>query len=351
MKFSEKTHISTPIFTIIQCHHHRQQKQERQKRKLDFLLSLDMNRQTWDIVHVDSPAIWGQPSSQLGLFSSEVPHRDHLVKRFTVLFSDEFQTKWMNILGELFNKDPASFSGTLPTWDEMHQFILKLGVTALGSQTQPSLTAFQLTNNLAFAGICSPPRMEDITAWVWKMKSAGANRGLQELGFNTLSLQKTHLAFNCVYQHFDDNLSEQDRSLMGFNNGFGVIFVEHILCKVVRWNRRLVSNCGKKASLVQLGDEAVQKEIQWVKGANSDDASLFPIPLTMSTSRLTELLVNSKLSFLYFLLILISSLCILSFIVINSKYVNFLFIWLYCNVLTAFVCEVFAAHNMSNIFT
>jgi hypothetical protein len=222
------------------------------------------------------------------------------VKRFTELFSDDFQTRWTNVLGPLFNQDPATFTGDIPTWNDMHQFILKLGVSGLGSTTQSSLTAFQLTNNLTLARICTPPLVEDITAWIWKMKKAGAYRGLQELGFDVTSLHRTHASFNCVLKHFDDNLSEHDRSSMGFGIGCGVIFVEHILCKVVRWDSRLVFNCGKGASLVKLGDAAAEAEVTWTKGANHNDASLFPIPLKMSQDRLKELLIDSEISFMLF---------------------------------------------------
>jgi len=87
---------------------------------------------------------------------------------------------------------------------------------------------------------------------------------------------------------------------MGFDLGFGVIFVEHILCKVVQWQNRLVSNCGKKVSLIALGDVAAQDEGHWEKGANVDNASLFPIPLKMSEDCLMKLLVNGEQSLSFY---------------------------------------------------
>jgi hypothetical protein len=272
------------------------------KKKTGFR-ALDRREQAaLGYIHFDSPTIWGQPSSQLSLFS-EIPHRDPLVNRFTELFSDDFQTRWTNFLGPLFNQDPAAFTGNIPTWNDMHQFICKLTVAGLGSTTQSSLTAFQLTNNLTLARLCTPPLVEDVTAWIWKMKKAGAYRGLQELGFDVTSLHRTHISFKCVFKHFDDNLSQHDRSSMGFDIGCGVIFVEHILCKVVRWDKRLVFNCGQGASLVELGDVAAEAKVTWTKGANYDDASLFPIPLKMSQDHLTEVLIDGEISLLYIFVI------------------------------------------------
>lgn len=275
---------------------------KKKKKKTGFHALNRREQAASGYVHVDSLTIWGQPSRQLGLFPG-IPHRDDLTKRFTRLFSADFQTRWTNLLGALFRKDPATFAGKIPSWREMHIFILKLRVSGLGTTNHSSLTAFQLTNHFVFAGLCSPPLLEDITTWIWKMKKAGAYRGLQDLGFDVSSLERTHKSFDCVLQHFTDNLSEEDRTSMGFDLGYGVIFVEHILCKVVRWQNRLVFNCGKEASLVRLGDVAARAEVNgspWVKGANTENASLFPVPLVMSRDRLIQILVTGELFYILY---------------------------------------------------
>jgi hypothetical protein len=266
------------------------------KKKSGFLALTRREQAAKGYIHVDCPRIWGQSSNHLAIFSG-VPTRNDLVKRFTPLFSNDFQRIWAKILGPLFQKDPATFNGDIPSWNSMFTCICKLQVSGLGTMNHPSLTGFQMANNLVFAGLCLPPLLDDITDWVWKMKNVGAYHGLQMLGFDVSSFEKTHRSINCVFSHFNDNLSDNDRISMGFHLNYGPLFVEHILCKVSRWQSRLVSNCGKAANLIKLGDisAGVEKDgTKWIQSANFEDASLFPIPLSISQDYLMNILVNGE---------------------------------------------------------
>lgn len=42
-------------------------------------------------------------------------------------------------------------------------------------------------------------------------------------------------AFKCVHDHLNLHLSERDKEILDF----GPIFVEHLLCKISRWDNRL----------------------------------------------------------------------------------------------------------------
>src|ERR1700733_11360888 len=99
------------------------------------------------------------------------------------------------------------------------------------------------------------------------MNKTGAHRGLVEMGFNVSSLDRLHLALKCIIQHFEDHLSDDDRSVLGFDLGYGVIFVEHVLCKIVRWKWRLKQNCSNRILMSTLG-AAARRGDSWKKGAN-----------------------------------------------------------------------------------
>src|SRR5882724_10337181 len=67
---------------------------------------------------------------------------------------------------------------------------------------------------------------------------------------------------------------------------FGVIFLEHLLCKLVRWQGRFEKRA--RTDFVRMGYDAQVKDNGWIKGLNVSDETglLFPIPLMASDSQL-----------------------------------------------------------------
>ncbi|KAJ7627901.1 hypothetical protein B0H17DRAFT_861885, partial [Mycena rosella] len=125
------------------------------------------------------------------------------------------------------------YTGKRPRWKAGLDFILEFGFYGLKSD---GLTALQLANNLVFLGICEPPEPEAMAAWVSEKGDLGAFKGLRHLGFNLQQSDPTatRTAFLCVYNHLAEHLSAEDKDVLGF----GVIFVEHALCKIQRWSQR-----------------------------------------------------------------------------------------------------------------
>ncbi|KAI0042409.1 hypothetical protein FA95DRAFT_1477574, partial [Auriscalpium vulgare] len=99
---------------------------------------------------------------------------------------------------------------------------------------QSGLTPLQFANNLCILGICEEPSLSNMTFWISKHRNLGAFAGLHALGFNVVEKDGhawVQAAFKCVYDHLNNHLTQEQKAELHF----GVIFVEHILCKIVRW--------------------------------------------------------------------------------------------------------------------
>jgi len=65
-----------------------------------------------------------------------------------------------------------------------------------------------------------------------------------------------------VYNHLDQFLTEDNKKILGFSP----IFVEHLLCKVVRWESRLVE--GKVSSLDKMAASIDLPVEHWISREN-----------------------------------------------------------------------------------
>ncbi|KAJ6532929.1 hypothetical protein DFH09DRAFT_863561, partial [Mycena vulgaris] len=217
--------------------------------------------------------IWGQASNHLllqpTLGKGKTKRKYTLTEKFTPYFSDLVQSKWHAWLGRLADQDPLTYKGEKPSWGSALRFILDLHV--LGFQT--GLTPLQFANNLVFLGICNPPAPEEVASWIASNKSLGAYNGLVKLGFSLAGYSSIVAAYMVVYNHLQTNLSDDDKQRLGF----GSLFVEHILCKVGRWDYRLRL---QQHPFILMSQQAAAVQGQsWMKGANSTDHQAFPIPL------------------------------------------------------------------------
>ncbi|KAK6969529.1 hypothetical protein R3P38DRAFT_3243111 [Favolaschia claudopus] len=219
--------------------------------------------------------IWGQASNHL-LLQPTIGKGDHkrkytLLEKFGPYFSERVQTLWCGFLGDLLGKNPETYTGDKKSWADALKFIIDLKV--LGFQS--GLTPLQFANNLVFLGICTPPAPEEVGAWIASNKTLGAYNGLTQLGFNlNTGYASIVAAYLVVYNHLDTHLCDDDKKRLGF----GTLFVEHLLCKVGRWEYRLRL---QKHDFLSMARQARANSGAWVKGANCRRANhqAFCIPL------------------------------------------------------------------------
>jgi hypothetical protein len=238
--------------------------------------------------------IWGQASNHLLLQPTfgKGKHKKvcSIEQKFAPYFVDTVQNKWCAWLGALLDQDPATYAGEKNSWASALRFILDLKV--LGFQS--GLTPLQFANNLVFLGICDPPTSEEVASWIADNKSLGAYNGLVRLGFSLTGYASIVAAYMVVYNHLDTHLSVDDKRQLGF----GALFVEHVLCKVGRWEYRLRV---QKHDFLEMAVKAAHAQGgTWVKGANSHDHLAFPIPLCADRSQIESVIKSCMVSFLSF---------------------------------------------------
>lgn len=173
---------------------------------------------------------------------------------------------WVEFLGPgLKGKDPKKYKGILQTWGRGLSFINGLNIDGF----KTGLTPLQTVNAMAFGSLIKSATLEEMAGWIWNNWTLGAFRGLQALGFVLLSYKAVLVALTVVYNHLDDHLGEADRKELGFDR-FGVIVVEHLLCKVVRWKTGIVGMTDWVKEAVRVGS--------WKEDRSDFDA--FPIPVS-----------------------------------------------------------------------
>lgn len=231
-------------------------------------------------IPVDNPRIWGQPCRQLSVLSKKqanLTRLDALHAKFDEYFTTSITSKWKAFLGELFDQNPEDYTLSKRSWQDALDFVAGLGISGFKN----GLTTLQAANLLAFAGIIEPPQPLVMSSWIFSHKDLGAFRGLQRLGFKVNSIASVVAAFDIVHNHLNHHLSESDKDHLGCSNGFLVIFVEHLLCKIVRWEGRL-RHCRIT------WDKYPCDGLNWVQGSNEQDHRAFPIPITLTSSEVDQ---------------------------------------------------------------
>ncbi|KAK0430784.1 hypothetical protein EV421DRAFT_1721178 [Armillaria borealis] len=110
------------------------------------------------------------------------------------------------------------------TWVEVIDFVIGLGIPGFGS----GLTPLQFANNLLFSGIVQMPSVAMVGTWILHNCGLGAFLGLEKMGFIMTDIASVVAAFAIVHDFLDEYLSEDDKEILGFNEGFGTVFVEHL---------------------------------------------------------------------------------------------------------------------------
>ncbi|KAJ6609394.1 hypothetical protein B0H10DRAFT_1813839 [Mycena sp. CBHHK59/15] len=234
---------------------------------------------------LNDPNVWGQASNDLSLNPTIRKSGGKclsITDKFTPYFSENVQTQWTKWLGDLAGKDPATYMGMRHSWLEAVEMIQSFGINGVKGN---GLTTLQLANNLVFLGICVEPTAAQMGAWIADNPTLGAFKGLVLLGFNISASDPvaTQVAFQVFYDHCERFLSPADKALLGF----GAIFVEHLLCKVQRWQERYSE--GMPTTLEVFANVQVSP-IPWMQGANSSDRTCFPFPLGIETQQLEKVI-------------------------------------------------------------
>ncbi|KAJ7806095.1 hypothetical protein B0H14DRAFT_2382140 [Mycena olivaceomarginata] len=230
---------------------------------------------TAEHIQYDNPAVYGQPNTW---FSAEPKQHNKcdeyfvvsLEEKFKPYFSSELQRSWEGFLGPLANADPAKCQDK-KAWGDVMGWIL--GQKLRGFQT--GLGPLQFTNTIALVGIASEPSPEFMAQWIASNREYGAFAGLKLLGFNLskhASSAAVQAAFLCFYRWLDHFLTNADKCDLHF----GPIFAEQLLCKVARWQNRLL-HMGRNYNLLEKAETLFEPE-EWTPGGNFEDHTNFPIP-------------------------------------------------------------------------
>ncbi|KAJ7103965.1 hypothetical protein B0H15DRAFT_744106, partial [Mycena belliarum] len=226
-------------------------------------------------VQYENPAIYGQANSWYSThptirLQSGHTRRLTLAEKFEPFFSEEIQRSWTAFLGPLSNTDPADSSAPRKSWEECLRWIVQLNLRGF----MTGLAPLQFANNLVLSGIAESPSPELMAQWIFANRSFGAFKGLQVLGFNLTpasSASAVRACFCSFYYWLEHHLTPNDKAALHFDT----IFVEHLLCKIGRWQGRL-----QKMGKIDLGSQAdtIFEECEWKSGENMDDHTKFPIP-------------------------------------------------------------------------
>ncbi|KAF7978083.1 hypothetical protein HWV62_1741 [Athelia sp. TMB] len=235
------------------------------------------------LVQLDCPTIFGQAANTLKLLPTvgRGIHKRASVcdEKVVPYFQERLTSGWTRFLGDLAGQDPDTYTGPKRSWLEGLRWLQDLDLQGFKS----GLTLLQTVNNLTLVGVLEPPTPAAISQWIWSNPKLGAARALSRMGFELVNVKYVEAAVNLLYHHMDTYMTDKDKR----DIGFGTILIEHVLCKDVRWDRRLT--LGKAASL-STAAAAIPIDTAFTRGANIADVSRFPFPLVMNEQDIKAIL-------------------------------------------------------------
>lgn len=228
--------------------------------------------------------IWGQSSNHLKLFPTVDGREMTLGEKLGQYWSPDIIARWSDWYSQAKEKR---------TWKGALEFLYSLHIRGF----QSGLTVFQLANNMALLDIVSMPEAYDIADWIHDNAHLGASGGLKFLGFHMDTCGAVRCAFDCVFSHLDQYMTDADKKLAGF----GTIFVEHILCKIVRWADRYGKDDQGNLILGSLSQKATQEQqaLPWVSGENSTNHLCLPFPVEVSEELIGMVMNRYNVSLYY----------------------------------------------------
>ena len=141
-----------------------------------------------------------------------------------------------------------------------------------------------------------PPEPDEVAQWIFHNQSLGAFAGFAGIGFILPSrdLDATRAAFACVFRHLDENLTREDKEILFF----GPIFVEHLLCKIGQWKSRFSEYLGMADKLHELVHEALEKDSEWVSGANLHSPKAYPFSSKLDFAWIEAVIADIKVCYI-----------------------------------------------------
>jgi hypothetical protein len=265
----------------------------------DITIRTSKNPKSFKKIRFENQNIWGTACSQFQVHVNNGHTKLTTEEKFAPFFSATVQDAWIEWLGPLANIRLDDLSGVdlrdkLKSWQSAYDFVVGLGLSPFGS----GVTPMQFANTLALLGLCLPPTVEEMARCInADHHPKGAIRGLKQLGFNIDAKPNEWViaALQCVYDHLEHDLSFADKHELGFLFGFGAMFIEHLLCKISRFEG-LFPTTGM-IRLTSLAREELLSPTPFICGANLNDNTglCFPISLTCATDSLDASVEASKL--------------------------------------------------------
>lgn len=232
---------------------------------------------------IDNPRIYGAVSNHLMALYTVGRRLDKrkatLSEKFKPFFEPDVTQKWRDFIGPMYGLNPSTFEGKKRTWTQGLEFLIALRLPGF----KGGLTLLQTAHNLTYLGATTPPDDDRISDWIGSNPRLGAFRGLAYLGFNLVDVGYLQTAYRIVYDHFDQFLTNEDKARLDF----GAIFVEQLLCKVVRWEHRLRMG-GMQFTLLDLAMKALEAEMQ--ETHKKHDHMRFPVPLQLAEESVIRIL-------------------------------------------------------------
>ncbi|KAK7037431.1 hypothetical protein VNI00_011182 [Paramarasmius palmivorus] len=229
-------------------------------------------------VRLDNKRCWGPACSWLGFIRSDdgIPN---FQERLEPMFSSHVISVWLAFC----HKEKRTYEDALA-----------LGPESKIDGFNSGITQMQLANTLALLGLCEMPNCDRMGTIIWRHSRKGAFEGLQRLGLD-ISRHSTETevrqAFRCVYDFLDHKLVKRDKDILDFN----AIFVEHLLCKVTRWEKAFPSKVVNM--LRHMAEQTRKGECGLVLVATAEDhptAKHFPFELEVERTVVEQWISNHK---------------------------------------------------------
>jgi hypothetical protein len=192
----------------------------------------------------------------------------------------------------MLHQDPSQYTGVWQSWGYYHRMVKDLNIPGF----QQGLTVFQLANYLIFLGIATMPHWTEIADFVAENRQKGAFRSLEKLGFHMPDLLSIRATFICIHRHLNKYLTDEDKKILGFSP----LFTEHLLCKVVRWAKHLLTE--GDINFYDKGLIAESATGVWEAGCNQTNNTAFPFPLIINRKNLEEAIKEAEVSTMLLLL-------------------------------------------------
>ncbi|KAJ8079431.1 hypothetical protein PM082_021947 [Marasmius tenuissimus] len=227
---------------------------------------------------LDNKRCWGSACSWLGFTRAGEDRRPQFREKLDPYFSEHVVQLWN-----------AFRTGSRKSYKEA----LALSENTKLDGFRSGLTRMQLANTLALLGLCELPSCDEMADIVHMHKNKGAFEGLQRLGLNVTAsstVEEVRLAFRCVFDFLDHQLRPEDKAILDFN----AIFVEHLLCKVTRWEKAFPAKANHTLRTMAENTRNSRSEVAVSQPGETATARSFPFPLEVDRKQLLTWIESNR---------------------------------------------------------